>query len=159
MSENEIIFEDLKNPFLGSRNREIYGLWSGNEPLTAGKVVNEIPFTRLDNGVEVPATLYDLPADDATQVTYDVYMGGDKAETILRTDRPELPNLLIFGDSFTNPLETLFYTGFNETRSLDLRHYTEKGILEYIQEYQPDVVICVRDDTAYLSLEGNGDIH
>ena len=82
----------------------------------------------------------------------------DKAETILRTDRPELPNLLIFGDSFTNPLETLFYTGFNETRSLDLRYYDQKGILEYLEEYRPDVVICIRDDTAYLSTEGNGNI-
>ena len=82
----------------------------------------------------------------------------DKAETILRTGRPELPNLLIFGDSFTNPLETLFYTGFNETRSLDLRYYDRKGILEYLEEYRPDVVICIRDDTAYLSTEGNGNI-
>ena len=28
-------------------------------------------------------------------------MGGDIAETVIQTDRPELPNALIFGDSFT----------------------------------------------------------
>lgn len=159
LQESDMRFTALDNPFLGSRNREIYGLWKGAESLIVGYPVNEISFTRMDNGTEVPAVLYDIPADPSTRVTYDVYMGGDKAETVIRTNRPELPNLLIFGDSFTNPLETLFYTGFNETRSLDLRHYTETGILAYIQEYQPDVVICVRDNTAYLSLEGNGDIH
>lgn len=156
--EEELDFTALPNPFLGSRNRELYGLWSGAEPLIVGEQQAPVPFRRWDNGQEVPAQLYEVPPDPGIQVTYDVYMGGDKAETILRTGRPELPNLLIFGDSFTNPLETLFYTGFNETRSLDLRHYTETGILEYIEEYRPDVVICVRDDTAYLSLEGNGNI-
>ena len=136
----------------------LYGLWTGAEKLSIGVQAAPVPFTRTDNGAPVPATLYELPEDPAAEVTYDVYMGGDKAETILRTDRPELPNLLIFGDSFTNPLETLFYTGFNETRSLDLRYYDQKGILEYLEEYRPDVVICIRDDTAYLSTEGNGNI-
>lgn len=158
LAEEELTFTALPNPFLGSRNRKLYGLWEGRDQLVIGTPIQEIPFTRWDNGQEVAARLYDLPQDDQCYVTYDVYMGGDKAETILRTDRPELPNLLIFGDSFTNPLETLFYTGFNETRSLDLRYYTDQGLLDYIAQYQPDVVICVRDDTAYLSLEGNGRI-
>lgn len=123
-----------------------------------GEQADPVPFVRLDNGGEVEPTLYTLPDNVTADVTYDIFMGGDKAETILRTDRPELPNLLIFGDSFTNPLETLFYTGFNETRSLDLRHYSAMGILEYLEEYQPDVVLCIRDDTAYLSTDGNGNI-
>ncbi len=158
LTQDDLTFSTLPNPFLGSRNRELYGLWTGEEHLIVGEQKASVPFTRMDNGMEGPADLYDVPEDEGTQITYDVYMGGDKAETIIRTGRPDLPDLLIFGDSFTNPLETLFYTGFDETRSLDLRHYTEKGILAYIQEYQPDVVICVRDDTAYLSLEGNGAI-
>jgi len=158
LTEEELTIVPAPNPFLGSRNRKLYGLWTGAEKLSIGVQAAPVPFTRTDNGAPVPATLYELPEDPAAEVTYDVYMGGDKAETILRTDRPELPNLLIFGDSFTNPLETLFYTGFNETRSLDLRYYDQKGILEYLEEYRPDVVICIRDDTAYLSTEGNGNI-
>ena len=42
-------------------------------------------------------------------------------------------------------------------RSLDLRYYTEKTLSEYIREYRPDVVLCIRDDLNYLSTEGNGD--
>ena len=89
---------------------------------------------------------------------YNIYMGGDIPETVLQTHRPELPNLLIFGDSFTNPLETMLYTGFHETRCLDLRYYQDKSILDYVRTYQPEIVLCVRDDTAYLSTEGNGAI-
>ena len=104
------------------------------------------------------AALYDLPDNETQTVTYNVYMGGDIAETVIQTNRPDLPSLLIFGDSFTNPLETLFYTAFNETRALDLRYYTEQTIQAYISAYQPDLVLCIRDNTAYLTAEGNGAI-
>ena len=80
---------------------------------------------------------------------YLVYMGGDKGETILRTDRPELPKVLIFGDSFTNALETLLYPSFDEMRSLDLRHYNSKTLWDYIEDYQPDIVLDIRDDSSW----------
>ena len=86
-----------------------------------------------------------------------LYMGGDIAETVIRTDRPELPNALIFGDSFTNPVECLAYYSFNELRSVDLRHYTVQSLSDYIAAYQPDVVLCVRDYQSLLLREFNGD--
>ena len=82
-------------------------------------------------------------------------MGGDFAETVLATDRPELPDVLIFGDSFTNALETLLYTSFDETRILDLRHYTEQSLKDYIADNQPDIVLCVQNDTFYYTAGGN----
>ena len=88
-------------------------------------------------------------------MTYNLYMGGDHGETIIRTDRPELPSALVFGDSFTNALETVLYASFNETRSLDLRHYTERSLREYIEDYRPDVVICVRNNTFFYVNDGN----
>lgn len=138
LTEDDMDITALDIPFLGSRNRKIYDLWNGEEALYIGTQVDEVPFERWDNGTEVASTLYTIPTD---VVTYDTYMGGDKAQTCITTNRPELPNLLIFGDSFTNPLETLLYTGFNETRSIDLRYYTQEGILSYITDYQPDVVL------------------
>jgi len=77
-------------------------------------------------------------------------MGGDIGETIIQTNRPDLPNILIFGDSFTNALESLLWTNFNETRSLDFRYFTEKTLLEYIDDFHPDIVICMRDEMKYL---------
>ncbi len=103
----------------------------------------------MDNGQEVEPTVLRLPENDTAPVEYLVYMGGDKGETILRTDRPELPKVLIFGDSFTNALETLLYPSFDEMRSLDLRHYNAKTLWEYIEEYQPDIVLDIRDDSSW----------
>ena len=62
----------------------------------------------------------------------------------------------LHGDSFTNPLEALLWTQANELRSIDFRHYTECTLKDYIAEYKPDIVICVRDETTFLSEDGNG---
>lgn len=146
----------LPNPYLGSRSRRLCGLWESGEAVVIGNLKDPIPFTRTDNGEAVPATLYTLPESNTEPVGFTVYMGGDISETVIETNRPNLPNALIFGDSFTDPLETVFWTSFNETRSLDLRGYTAKSLEEYIEEFKPDVVICVRDDTMYTSTTGNG---
>ncbi len=156
-SPEDLELTALPNPFLGSQNRKLYGLWPTEERLVVGTLKTPIPFTRKDNGQEVASTLYDIPEDPREWVTYNVYMGGDVAETVIETNRPQLPKCLIWGDSFTNALETLLWTSFDETRSLDLRHYTGKTLSEYIAEYQPDVILCLRDDSSYTSLIGNGD--
>lgn len=158
VKENDLTLTFLPNPYLGSRSRRLCGLWESDEAVVIGELKTPIPFTRTDNGEAIPAALYTLPATETEPVGFTTYMGGDISETIIRTDRPELPNALIFGDSFTDPFETVFWTGFNETRALDLRGYTVKTLEEYIAEYKPDVVICIRDDTMYTSTEGNGNI-
>ena len=154
----EVEVREVANPFLGSRNRKLSGLWRGEEALSIGALTEPVPFRRWDNGEEVEASLYALPDSPETYVTYEVYMGGDVGETVLRTDRPELPNALIFGDSFTNALETLLYASFDETRSLDLRYYTDMTLKDYISAYQPDVVLCVQNDTGYYTTTGNGNV-
>ena len=116
----------------------------------------DIPFTRLDNWQEVASAVYALPATEDEALTYGLYMGGDIAETCIRTDRSSLPTALIFGDSFTNAVESLAYYSFDEMRSVDLRHYKTQSISDYIAAYQPDVVICIRDYEALLSRSDNG---
>ena len=83
-------------------------------------------------------------------------MGGDIGESVITTNRPKLPNILIYGDSFTNPLETLLWTQANELQSIDFRYYTQCTLKDYIAEHKPDIVICVRDETTFLSEAGNG---
>ena len=149
LEEEDWEYTTLPNPFLGSRNRKLYALWETRDRLTYAVPREEIPFTRTDNGQEVASTVLRLPENDTAPVEYLVYMGGDKGETILRTDRPELPKVLIFGDSFTNALETLLYPSFDEMRSLDLRHYNAKTLWDYIEDYQPDIVLDIRDDSSW----------
>ena len=161
LTENDIDFVKLENPFYGSRNRKLYSRYNSTDKLYYYTEKNPLPFTRQDDGKESYSYIFDLPAKDDTTspMTYNIYMGGDKGETIIRTNRDNLPNALIFGDSFSNPLETFLYHSFNEMRSVDMRHYYKSTIMEYIKEYKPDYVFCIRDDTMYLSFTGNGDIY
>lgn len=156
LKAEDMEFKTVGLQFYGSRNRKLYKAFFSDEKLMYGVPKNPVPFTRYDNGTEVEATVFRLPKAGQTYATYGDYMGGDFAETIIKTDRPELKNALIFGDSFTNPLEGLLYASFNETRALDLRYYTKMSLWEYIDAYKPDIVICVRDDSVYLQTEGNG---
>ena len=154
--KDELLWRELPNPFLGSSNRKLYGLWDSTDRAAIAEPKEEIPFHRWDNGEEVAAELFDLPQTDTEEVTYSLYMGGDVGETIIRTEREELPDILVVGDSFTNSLETLLYMGFDEMRSLDYRHYNGMPLRQYIALYKPDIVICVRDESTYFAREWNG---
>ena len=154
----DVTFSALPNPYMGSRTRKLLGLRGNDEKLLTAAFREDIPFTRFDNGGEVAATVYALPATDTEPLTYGLYMGGDIAETVLRTDRPELPSVLIFGDSFTNPVESLAYYSFDELRSIDLRHDTAQSLSDHIAAYKPDVVLCIRDYQSLLSREYNGNL-
>lgn len=155
--EEDFNLVELKNDFYGSRAKMIYKAYSMPDNLAYYELKEAIPFNRFDSDIEIyPARMCFAPKSETEDITYNVYMGGDNAETYVFTHRPELPNVLIFGDSFTNPLETLLYTSFNKMLALDLRHNKKKSIYEYIEEFNPDVVLLVRDDTCYLSFDGNG---
>lgn len=156
LDEDSLVRETLPNPYLGSRARKVFGLWETDEKLEIGLPAQPIPFTRIDNGQEVPATVYTLPGNDTDEVAYAAYMGGDIAETVIDTGRDELPSLLIYGDSFTNPVEGLMYYSFDEMRTVDLRHYKDMTLADYIALYQPDVVVGIRDYESLLSTDYNG---
>lgn len=158
LEEEDLDFQPLPNPFLGSRNRKWFGQFETQDQLIMGILKQQIPFRRYIMGNEVTAELYAIPETADEWVTYDCYNGGDRAECIIETDRAELPTLLMFGDSFTNPLETLLYTGFDKSIYVDLReiNYLTQGILAYVEQYHPDYVLCVRDNSQYLNLSGNG---
>ncbi len=91
----DVTFSALPNPYMGSRTRKLLGLRGSDEKLLTASFAEDIPFTRFDNGAAAEATVYALPGSDAEPLTYGLYMGGDIAETVIRTDRPELPNALI----------------------------------------------------------------
>jgi hypothetical protein len=146
----------VENAFLGAYNKKLYDLWETDEKLVVGEPVTPLSFTREDEGAEAEPRVLSLPENTDEFVGYDVYMGGDFAETVIRTNRPELPSILVYGDSYTNALETLLYWSFDEMRSIDLRYYDDMTLAEYIERWQPDIVVCVRDDSEYCELSGNG---
>ena len=58
-------------------------------------------------------------------------------------------------EAAVNALETLLYTAFDETHILDLRHYKEQSLKDYLADYQPDIVLCIQNDTFYYTKGGN----
>lgn len=150
----DLTITPVDTDFLGSRNRKLLGLFETDDQLYTGTLAEPVPFTRTDNGKPVEATVY----SEANRNVYAYYMGGDIAETIIQTNRPELPDVLVVGDSFTNALESILYTSFDEMRSLDYRYYTAMSIYDYLENWQPDAIIYVRDDLSYISTDGNGDL-
>jgi hypothetical protein len=126
------------------------------DKLTYAVLSEPVPFGRKNNNKETTPSVFGMPYSADAPLAYTFYMGGDIALTEIDTNRDWLPNLLVFGDSFTNAVETIIYTSFNRTVSLDLRHYHEMSLIDYISGYKPDYVICIRDDTTYLSFDGNG---
>ena len=60
LDEDSLVRETLPNPYLGSRARKVFGLWETDEKLEIGLPSQPIPFSRTDNGQEVPATVYTL---------------------------------------------------------------------------------------------------
>lgn len=152
----DVIFETLPNPYLGSRSRKLLGLVPSDEHIQLIRPKDEVPFTRTDSGVTCAASVYDLPESELDQVTYSIYMGGDNAQTTIETGRDELPSVLIYGDSFTNALECILYLSFDRMDSLDLRHYKEMSLTDYIRETRPDYVVYLRDYRSLLTMRDNG---
>lgn len=157
-AEEELGLYELPNEFLGSYNRRLYDLSPIREKLTVFDASVLPPYSRWDNGEQTDAPVLRLPAA-GENAQYSVYMGGDLAETVIQTHRPELPSILIVGDSFTNPVEALCVYSFNEIRSLDFRHYTEMSLTEYLAAHPVDAVVVIRDNLNYVGTEGNGDLH
>lgn len=153
-TDDELAFHTETQEFFGSYSRRICNLQARKEYLTWAEPKEPVPFTRADYGNPVGSFTFRQP--DPVVSTYAGYMGGDMGETVIRTGRDHLPRVLMFGDSFTNPLEGLIYASCGEFRSLDFRHYDEMTLYEYIDIYQPDIVIAVRDNMSYNQFADNG---
>lgn len=155
VSGDRMEFVVLPNPILGSRNRRLSYIYKTDEKLEIGYPIEKIFYEKFTNG-QLDPDFYHIDEGRDARPDYGVFMGGDNAETVIKTYRDELPNLLIFGDSYTNAMEPLLYYHFDETRILDLRYYSKMSLYEYIEEYRPDYVLMIRDDLHYGIMEGNG---
>ena len=153
LTASELSVIDAQTELFGTYNRKLYGLSPVREAMQV--LENEFPaYARFDNGKASDMPL--IKPQTGSRGLYTDYMGGDIAETVVRTDREDLPKILIVGDSFTNALEPLAVFDFGEMRSLDYRHYDGLALSAYILEQEPDFVVIVRDDVSCLGSTGNG---
>ena len=99
-------------------------------------------YTRYDNG-----ELSELPVLDTHAHDFVRFMAGNLANTVIDTNRPQLPSIMYVGYSYTNPLEYLSIYSFDKVHSIDPRYFGG-SISEYIKENKPDYVVVVRNDIA-----------
>jgi len=158
MTEGNYTTTTLPNNYLGSRKRKLLGLWKSDEKMSIITPNESIQFTRFNWGSETPGApiVYSIPANETDDVLYSLYMGGDYSMTKIETNRPDLPTLLVYGDSFTNALESLIWYNFDTMYSLDFRYYSDMTLEEFIEKYKPDVVVCVRDYEQLINASFNG---
>ena len=157
VEEKQLGEYELPGAFYGPYSRRFYDLSPINKQLLVFDQTVLPPYTRWDNGVQTDAPVLKLPAD-GEKTQYTVFMGGDIGETVIQTNRPELPSILIVGDSFTNPVEALSVYSFNEIRSLDYRYYQEMSLSAYLELHPVDAVVVIRDNLNYVGSEGNGSL-
>jgi len=156
LGEEDVTISQVPNRYLGSRTRKLLAQEWREDALYRLDPAEAVPFTRYNYGKETYSSLYALPEHPWEDVTYNLYMGGDLAETLIDTGREELPSVLVYGDSFTNALECVMYLSFDKMYSLDLRHYKDMPLEDYIAGTRPQVVVCIRDYESLLDLEANG---
>ena len=144
---------DLR-PFVGSRSRKIPGL--AQEEKFSYFVYKE-PFSyQLTLGQGQRGELLALNPQAPT-ISYEAYMGGDQAYSKLTTDRKAGLKILLYGDSYTNGIETLLAPYVQKMTSFDFRYGDNKK--EFFRELRTgdyDYCLCIRDSGNYLKNSSNG---
>ena len=90
---------------------------------------------------------------ELTQFSYGDFYGGDEAELVFDTGRPERDDLLVIGDSYDNAVLKLLASHFGKTYSVDLRYYpAEDGfdLPEYVRSRGIERVLVIGSDYLYM---------
>lgn len=155
VQKNEVKLVCNKNSsFNGSHNRQLYSIVSDE----GEKACYYDPFFLKEEG-KVSAKTWDgqtlTKIDEIynTGFTKDPLQYGD----IFTWDLPEINfeyentgndlHLLVLKDSYGNPIQPFLAQNFNKTSILDIRHYKEKSITQYIKDNHIDIVLFVYNDT------------
>ena len=149
---------DLKYPEWESMNKQIVNKkFVGSYLKKTGNIHNNFgdyyeyafpdnypKFERFESGKKYPNLLFKYDEYAGEIVDHD-FLLGNRANTVIKTYRDWLPNILIIGYSYTNNLESMAVYNFNEMHSIDPRTFNG-NITDYIQQHKLDIVVVVRDD-------------
>lgn len=164
---NYTLYEDV---FLGSSGRRVGPLYIGRDDFTliTPKFDTKLTFLDSDAGVSREGSFSDvflfmenlICEDPFRSNTYQVYCGSNRS-------RIEIANhgighntagadkkLLLIRDSFSDVLVPFLSMGYAQTHVIDLRYF-EGDLLEYVEQYSPDMVLVVYNPGAYESSNAN----
>jgi hypothetical protein len=140
--------------FVGSTNNQLYKLVNAEEDKACQLISN------MENGmVSVRAKMWD--GSEVTDIN-EIYGTGFNKEQIFYGDlfTWDLPliqfefegtgndlHLLVLKDSYGNPMQPFLAQHFKQTSILDLRHYKEKRVEDFIKENGIGMVLFLYNDT------------
>lgn len=150
LSKEQFVWEEYPAPFYGSDTRKTTKSYASKvDTVTIVKPNFEEKKYRVCYKGSCEQEFYDMSYLEAKGLyvnRYATYFSGDVPEGIVvNPNNTEGKKLLILKDSYANPMIQFFSRNFSETRILDLRHYKEKKVSEYIKQNNIDIVLFVHN--------------
>lgn len=146
-------FETYENAFLGAYGRTVGEGFAGKDDIDivspkfdtdCKKISAKSPHESINagGGNTVEGKYADALIDNSS-IRYESYVGNNICEVRIENKKAATDKkILIIKDSFALPVSAFLSTCFSETRLLDLRYFHD-GVLNYIDEYKPDLVLVL----------------
>ena len=138
----------LENWFLGSDGERAGQYYAGADDITMYEPLFETEYIHMVPGNHVVRynildTSYSLAGPNYyNENPYRMYMYGDPALRITENALAKnAKRVIILGDSFKMPYEYFLATQFQEVYTIDARYNSDGMIAQFIEEYEPDIVI------------------
>ncbi|MGN7381555.1 Uncharacterised protein [Chlamydia abortus] len=145
-------FECNDLDFIGSYSRKIFNMIKSDEELTCrytpSNFTDLIYFESVGRKKEVINEIEKVFGTGLKNqtLTYAGLFSSDYPELKFKYDNVSDVNLLILKDSYANPMIPSLAQYFSETYVLDLRHYKEMNVYQYIKEKEIDAVLVLYHD-------------
>jgi hypothetical protein len=152
--ENLKLVCNQKSDFVGTLNLRLYSIVDTSDE----KICYYDPFFNSKNGKVTAKQIY---GPVLTNIN-DIYASGFQREKVFyghlfTWDLPEINfeyqhtgnnlHLLVLKDSYMNPIQPFIAQHFNKTSILDIRHYHEKTVAQYIKDNKIDIVLIAYNDS------------
>lgn len=154
--KEENFYQDIyTETFLGSLGRRVGPYFAGKDDISLiypsfdTEMEIYIPSHLMKRSGDFYNTIFDMGRMNNSDVylsnQYSVYIGGDYATTYLRNSSAvNEKKILVVKDSFALPYIAYLSLQFQKVDVVDLRYYTERTLMEYIEATAPDhVMFCI----------------
>ncbi len=102
---------------------------------------------------DFPLNLTYMDSKDYSKDPYSMYLYGDyPLQLVTNEDAPIDKTVLLFGDSYKKPYNYFLSTQFKRIYAIDLRHYTDGSLAQFIGEIQPDIVLMCSNSVGFISM-------
>ncbi|RSK28526.1 hypothetical protein EJF36_17545 [Bacillus sp. HMF5848] len=141
------------NYFVGSYNRQLYLLIDASKEVLCHYEPNSSfnfssVYAKDGRGKEFTNFEDIYKTDTEGQVTYAGLYAGDFS--VIKYNKEKADNdkkVVIVKDSYANAITPFIAQHFTKTTVLDLRHYTEKTLKDFLEEEQADIVLFIYNNS------------